>query len=32
MIKILIEHGYKYNDVKDLHSHILKQMINNIDN
>ena len=32
MIKILIDHDYKYNDIKDLHSHILKQMINKIDN
>ena len=30
MHKILINNGYKYNDIKFEHTHILKQLINKI--
>ena len=32
MIKILIYYGNKYNEIKDLQTHTLKQMINHIEN
>ena len=32
MQNILLEHDYKYENIKNLHSHILKQMINRLNN
>ena len=32
MHDILINNGYKYNEIKDMHTHTLKQLINRINN